>query len=99
MLHVRRKSLQSVHRQLTQTAHILILRCEHADRLGLRRKVRTRARPLRRRWETRHIAKLTQKLCLQRKALLDHIHDRLAVKIGIRDRHKQIHRNAVIRLH
>ena len=92
MLHVRRKALQPVHRQLTQTAHILILRCEHADRLGLRRKVRTRARPLRRRRETRRIAELVQELCLQCEALL-------AVKIGIRDRHEQIHRNAMICLH
>ena len=40
-----------------------------------------------------------QKLRLQREALLDHIHDRLAVKIGICNRHEQIHRNAMICLH
>ena len=37
-----------------------------------------------------------QELCLQCEALLDHIHDRLTVKIGICNRHEQIHRNAMI---
>jgi hypothetical protein len=53
---------------------------------------------MRRRRQMRGIAQVAEQLLLQRECLLDHIHDRLTVKIRVRDRHEKIHRHTVIRL-
>ena len=98
VLHIGREALKPVSRKLTQASYVLVLRCEHADRLCLRRELCTRCRPMRRRRQMRGIAQVAEQLLLQRECLIDHIHDRLTVKIRVRDRHEKIHRHTVIRL-
>ena len=98
VLDVGGQPLQAVRRQLAQTADILVLRCEHADRLGLRLELCTLSRPMRRLGQLRRICNLREQIRLQRERLLDHVDDRLTVEVRIRDRDEEVHRHAMVDL-
>ena len=96
MLHICRKPFEPICGQLAQTADILILRCKYANRLGLCFKVCTGRCPMRRLRELGRIADLCEELAFQHERLFDDVHDRLTVKVRIRNRHKEIQRHTMV---